>query len=112
MFWQLLLAQAILVLSLAVFLPVLLGYLLNTTADQFISERLKREAQAIATGRPTWWQQARGPSFQGSLRITDTGALPLITDISPVSSGCENSAPIISRSLIALPRNSCGSVST
>ena len=75
MFWQLLLAQAILVLSLAVFLPVLLGYLLNTTADQFISERLKREAQAIATGRPTWWQQARGPSFQGSLRITDTGAL-------------------------------------
>ena len=75
MFWQLLLAQAILVLSLAVFLPVLLGYLLNTTADQFISERLKREAQAIATGRPTWWQQARGPSFQGSLRITDAGAL-------------------------------------
>ncbi|MBL7599062.1 hypothetical protein INQ10_23815, partial [Escherichia coli] len=66
MFWQLFLSQVILVLFLAVFLPMLLGYLLSTTADQFVSDRLQREALAIATDRPTRWQ-ARGPSFQGSL---------------------------------------------
>ena len=83
MFWQLFLSQVILVLFLAVFLPMLLGYLLSTTADQFVSDRLQREALAIATDRPTRWQ-ARGPSFQGSLGITDAGDLGLKSASGPL----------------------------
>jgi len=61
-----------------VLLPVLFGYLLNATADQFVAERLKRDALAIAAESPISWE-ARGLSFQGRFDISGAGRPRLST---------------------------------
>ncbi|OSZ68839.1 hypothetical protein CAP40_09950 [Sphingomonas sp. IBVSS2] len=82
MFWQLFLSQVVLVLFLAVFLPMLLGYLLSTTADQFVADKLRHEALIIATGSPIR-SQAGGFTFEGRFGVADTGGLDFESSSGP-----------------------------
>lgn len=53
LFGQLVLSQALLMTGVAILLPLLLMFLLNKTADNFIAARLTRDAKIVAAHMPT-----------------------------------------------------------
>ena len=64
LFGQLVLSQILLMLAMGTIVPIVLAYVLDITADRFVSARLSRDAQAIAAGSETG-PGGGGPSRTG-----------------------------------------------